>query len=220
MDLGQLAVRGQFRLEQGLLWPAYDKRCAEVTFRETAEMMDRLRPHLAGGVAVQAGGNCGQLVRELADHYSAVYTFEPDALNFVALSVNTASRDNVFRFQAALGSQPGAGVSLADGDARFPGRNCGALYVAGGGNIPTVSLDSFQLAECAFILLDVEGAEARAIDGAYNTIERCSPLVVIEDKGLGERFYGEPPHAAERMLVERHGYRRLWRVGNDTALAR
>jgi len=205
-----------FRTERGLLWPAYDERCAQVTFRETGEALPEILARVPGRrVVVQAGGNCGPLVRLLAPVFEAVYTFEPDPRNFVALTVNTAQLANVHRYQAALGANRGR-IGLAQGDARFPA-NCGALYASGAGAIPTLQIDDLGLEVCDLILLDVEGAEAQAIQGAANTIIAHRPVVVIESKGLGERFFGEPPDLAEQALTVM-GYRRALKLRADIVM--
>jgi FkbM family methyltransferase len=219
MDRRELEIDG-YRRERGLLWPNYDTRCAEVTFKETVDNLDLIRRHVpapAARVAVQAGGNCGQLVRGLAEMFETVHTFEPDPRNFVALTVNTAHMLSVVRFQAALDCERGRGVSMGDGDTRHAGANCGALYVAGEGEIPTMLLDDLALQVCDLIMLDVEGAELRALAGARDTIERCKPVVIFESKGLGAKFYGESPDAALIWLARR-GYRIAERTRLDTVM--
>jgi FkbM family methyltransferase len=205
-----------FRREQGLLWPAYDRRCAEVTFRETGRLIHEIRERTEqGSVAVQAGGNCGQLVLELYKHFDRIYTFEPDRQNFTALTVNTAHLGGVYRFQAALGSNARQLRGMADGDRKYQGLNCGALYMTGSGGIPTLTIDDLALPRCDLIMLDIEGGEAMAILGAANTIERCKPLVVLEDKSLGTKFYGEELGFARRLLAGQHDYEQVFHLDND-----
>lgn len=205
-----------FRRERGLLWPAYDERCAQVTFSETDHALPQILAHVQQRrVVVQAGGNCGQMARELAPLFEQVYTFEPDPLNFVALTVNTAAHRNVHRYQAVLGCQRDL-VSLRQGDARFPA-NCGALYAGPFGPIPTLRIDDLGLEVCDLILLDVEGAERVALGGAEVLLENTQPVVVIEAKGLGTRFYGELADAAESYLIER-GYRRAQKIKADLVM--
>lgn len=210
---GEVLALNGYRRERGLLWPAWDERCAELTFAEISGTLPQVLAHVrARDVVVQAGGNCGPLVRELAPAFGAVYTFEPDPMNFVALVANTAEFPNVYRCQAALGSERRR-VSLAQGDRKFP-NNCGALYVAGDGVIPTLRIDDLGLDRCDLILLDIEGAERSALVGAIGTVTRFRPVVVIESKGLDREFYGEEAGAAERWLKE-IGYARAAKVKHD-----
>jgi FkbM family methyltransferase len=217
MGEAALALTG-FRRERGLLWPDYDRRCAEVTFSEVGDLLPAVMPLVPQRrVAVQAGGNCGQLVSQLSEEFGSVYTFEPDPENFVALTVNTALMRGVFRYQAALGAER-ALRGLATGDRHFPSTNCGALYMSGAGPIPTLAIDDLGLTVCDLIMLDIEGGEFSALRSAQQTIDRCRPVVVIEDKGLGTRFYGEPLHAAQTWLIKHYGYSLVTRVKNDTVL--
>lgn len=212
-----------FRDEKGFLWPDHDTRCAEVTFQECDRLKILINKHMHGryGVAVQAGGNCGQLVRTLADWFHTVYTFEPHPQNFVALTANTADFENVHRYQAALGGTEAlleAPRGMRSGDARYPDTNCGAYYMTGKGSIPTIALDTFHLRACDLLCLDVEGGELRALTGAVQTITLHSPVVIIEEKGLGKKFYGHE-HTAGEFLQSR-GYGMVERVGNDEVWTR
>lgn len=215
----ELALSG-YRRELGLLWPDYDRRCAQVTFAETDAALPKVLGYVVDRrVVVQAGGNCGQMVGPLAAEFGVVYTFEPDPRNFVALAVNTASLSHVFRFQAALGARDERGRlrGLQNGDRAHPD-NCGAWYMSGDGLIPTLAIDDLGLSVCDLLLLDIEGAELPALRGAGETIAHCRPVIVIEDKGLGVQFFGQAPHAAQAHLIEAHGYRRAARIKNDTVL--
>lgn len=57
-------------------------------------------------------------------------------------------------------------------------------------------LDDLDLGDIGFIKIDVEGFEARVIDGACETIARCRPVMLIE---IEEKHTGEPPS----VLIER-----------------
>ena len=220
MGESMLEIAG-FRRERGLLWPAYDTRCAEVTFAETEVNMAMASAFTDGfsrRSVIQAGGNCGQLVRELADMFNEVYTFEPDARNFVALTVNTAEFLHVHRFQAALDNEPGLGVILGEGDTAHAGRNCGALFVANTGPTRTMRIDDLGLKNCDLIFLDVEGSELRALVGGEATIRASQPTVIFESKGHGTKFFGEDPHAAEKWLEHVCGYVVADRTRLDTVM--
>ena len=208
-----------YRRERGLLWPDYDERCAEVTFDEIDGILSLATNHTKNhGVVIQAGGNCGQLVRLLAKRFSIVYTFEPDHRNFIALSVNTSDLPNVYRLQSALGSDTERGTfrGMENGDTKYP-QNCGALFMSGAGSIPTLTIDDLGLADCDLILLDVEGSELSALEGAKGTIERLKPTIIIEEKGLGEKFFADRCKASDYVLST-HNYKSSLKFKNDLVL--
>jgi FkbM family methyltransferase len=204
----------RFRMERGLYWPAMDVDCAKVIF-DMAKDLDHVWPFITDWSACfQAGGNCGIWPRILATRFQNVYTAEPHPDNFVALTLNTAELPNVVRFQCALGDGTGLiKLALADHEKQ----NIGAYYVEAGGNIPTVLIDDFGLPTCGLIYLDIEGMELKALMGAYNTIERCRPVIVIEDKGLSDK-YGTRKGDAEKWLAEHHHYKVAKRVHRDVIL--
>lgn len=197
-----------FRDERGFLWPAEDTQCAAAVFDSVTDL-EIVMPHVKDRrICIQAGGNCGVWPRWLADRFDVVLTFEPDPTNFTALAVNTADKPNVIRFQCALGGLPGM-IGLA----REAG-NCGAHFVSGSGAIPSMRIDDFNLPYCGLIYLDTEGAELPALHGAKYLIQSCRPVIVIEDKGLSERF-GFKRGDADRWLAAEFGYRAVARPHRD-----
>jgi FkbM family methyltransferase len=125
---------------------------------------------------VTAGANCGLHVRVYAHLFEKVYAFEPHWLNFYCLSYNTPY-NNVFKYQAALGAKSGQFVGMN----QEPAGNMGAYTVAiGTGNIPVMTIDSFNLHDVGLIQLDAEGFEGNIIEGAKETIIRCRPVVIVE----------------------------------------
>jgi FkbM family methyltransferase len=201
-----------FRLERGLLWPAYDTKCARVVFK-MANDLDVVMRHVGPKpkAVVQAGGNCGVWARALAPLFETVYTFEPDPMNFTALTHNVSDFSNVVKFQAALGF---GREHIKMGRADFEVDNCGAMYVEEGGVIPTLRIDDLNLRACELLYLDIEGYEVPALFGAVNTIRNCKPIIAIEDKGLSEK-YGYRQGEAETWLAENCGYVVLERVHKD-----
>lgn len=163
-------------------------------------------------VAVQAGGNCGIWPAALGKKFERVYTFEPDPMNFRCLCAN-APAENIIKFNAALGYRHEM-IDLV----RQPD-NCGAHSVArdAKGGLPTLCIDDLSLRECDLIYLDIEGYEFRALRGALATIERCHPVIVVEDKGLSER-YGSARGDIEKWLGAEFGYRVAARPHKDVVL--
>ena len=133
-------------------------------------------------IVVQAGGNWGAWPVRLSATFETVYTFEPEPVNFDCLAANTAGRRNVVRLQAALGARHGCvGIATTAGKS-------GTAHVDGQGVVPVLRVDDLELAVCDALLLDVEGYEIAALEGARETIDRCRPVLLVEDKGWSERY--------------------------------
>lgn len=193
----------------GFEWPERDVHCRQVVFGRTSDMNLALDHCKGRKVAVQAGGNCGVWPAWLAERFETVYTFEPDAENFRCLSMNTP--DNVVKFQSALG------YGRKTVDLHRDPVNCGAYYVQGEGNIPTLRIDDLELTACDLIVLDIEGMEADALEGAVLTIRSFHPIIQYEDKGLSEKYGVEKGEIENRM--KEFGYKVVHRIKRDVILA-
>jgi FkbM family methyltransferase len=163
-------------------------------------------------VAVQAGGNLGIYAKRLAESFDAVYSFEPASDLFAMMTAN-APEPNIYRFQAALGFERAmVGVSRQRRDGK-PDNHEGITHVSGPGWIPTLRLDDLMLTECDLIVLDVEGWEYFALQGAVDTIRRCRPWLSVEvNKNAG--FVNIDPEAIRAYIV-RLGYRFVERLQSD-----
>jgi FkbM family methyltransferase len=201
-----------YRLERGLLWPALDVGAAEAAVRTIGDLEVAYRHCRNFDVAVQAGGNCGVWPAAMGQKFKTVYSFEPDPTNFRCLCANAAS-ENIIKFNAALG--------LVRRTVQMTKRpdNCGALQVDGAGPIPTMRIDDLELQSCDLIYLDIEGYEMPALQGAKRTIDKFSPVVVVEDKGMSERYgikIGEIETWARNVL----NYRVAEKVNRDLVMVR
>ncbi len=197
-----------YRIERGLLWPESDVGAAAAVF-EMAGDLDAVYPYCRGfKVAVQAGGNCGVWPAAMGQAFDTVYSFEPDPTNFRCLCAN-APAENIFKFNAALGNAH-RGVDLV----RYP-HNVGAHYVEPDkrGPIPMLCIDDLALQACDLIYLDIEGYELKALYGGIQTIRAHWPVVVIEDKGLSEK-YGTAKGMVEVRLAD-FGYQVKARLNRD-----
>jgi FkbM family methyltransferase len=199
-----------YRIERGLLWPAADRGAAAVLFDQVKDLEVAYRHCRAFGVAVQAGGNCGIWPAAMGQRFGRVYSFEPDPVNFRCLAAN-APAENIFKFNAALGDAHG-GVAL-----ELRPDNVGAHQVAGPGPIPVMRIDDLELDACDLIYLDIEGFELIALAGAIFTIRRHRPVVVVEDKGMSQR-YGSNQGAIEAWMAGAFDYKVVERVHRDVVL--
>jgi FkbM family methyltransferase len=132
-------------------------------------------------VVVQAGGNQGMYPRLLSELFKRVYTFEPDPLNFHCL-VNNCQKDNIVKFQAALGDRHAMISVLRGQGVNGDMGNTGAwsVKVNEEGLIPQMMIDDLALTKCDFIWLDVEGYENPALLGAAETISKFKPVIFAE----------------------------------------
>ena len=75
------------------------------------------------------------------------------------------------------------------------------------------TLDQYGYRFLDFIKIDVEGMEADVIRGGEETIRRCRPNIVVEQKG-NDTAYGEPRDAA-KALLESWGMKPLEVISGD-----
>lgn len=111
----------------------------------------------------------------LAKKFKRVYTFEPEFLNYQCLDLNVMKVKNVVAKMAALGDSHSP-VALTGWEP-----NCGAYEIAGRGTIEQVRIDDLDLDEVDFIQLDIQGYELHALKGAIETLNRYSPVLMIEE---------------------------------------
>lgn len=172
-------------------------------------------PNCSRRVVVQAGGHVGQVPQQLAGYYAQVLTFEPDGANFRALAGN-ATRDNVYAFRAALGDSNDFGEVGVKNNAR----NSGGHHVQPAGDkpaeaVPLIALDSFDLYALDAVLLDAEGAELLAIEGAARQIETHRPVLLIEERGHIEGKVGNGSTAELYARLDSLGYEAGDMIGHD-----
>lgn len=150
--------------------------------------------------AVDAGAHCGLWSMQLAKRFQKIEAFEPVAEHRACFEENL--QGNMMP-PSVLFADPRAvllkGVRLhpcALGDHEDMIRitteptSSGDSRVDGKGDIPMHTLDSFGLRDVDFIKIDTEGFELFVIEGAEETIKRCRPVMVVEQKGHGMKYFG------------------------------
>lgn len=196
----------------GFFWPADDDWCHKVIHSELPDADAAIALCKGRMLAVQAGGNVGVWASHLAKTFDTVFTVEPDATNYECLTRNVPA--NVTHQRAGFGAQAG-GIALVNVQG-----NAGAHYICGGGSIPIITIDSLDLPGCDLLILDVEGSEPAALYGAEQTIRRFRPVIMFEEKGLSERYYGVKRGTAEAWVAGLgFGYSVRTRVRADVIMA-
>lgn len=156
-----------------LWWPNNDSGCWSY-MNQYPDVPKLLSNHVAEkGVVVQAGGNAGFYIKQYAELFDIVYTFEPEPVNFLCLTLNCDS-ENVIKFQACVGNEAGL-LSLNHNT-----NDVGATHVNGRGMLPTMRIDDLGLERCDLIQLDTEGFEYFGLLGAEKTIDKFRPVLSIE----------------------------------------
>lgn len=153
-------------------------------------------------VALDVGANKGAYTQALLRLTPAVHAFEPNPAIVPWLSRLRDPRLTIHPI--ALGDHDGEAVLSVPLSRRGRPSKQGATLapterVSRGcveARVVVRRLDSLDLGDVGFIKIDVEGFEARVIDGARGTIARCRPVMLIE---IEEVHTGEPPS----VLIER-----------------
>lgn len=183
--------------DDGFWWPADDDWCHKVIHAEVADADVAVNLTKGRTFAVQAGGNVGVWAAHLAKSFETVMTAEPDATNYECLKRNVPA--NVVHRQAGFAAE--TGTTLVN---KVKG-NAGAHFISGVtpgfGEIPIITIDSMNLSACDLLILDIEGSEPAALYGAEQTIRKFRPVVMFEEKGLSERYYGIERGTAEKWLA-------------------
>ncbi len=166
-------------------------------------------------VVVDGGAHVGTWSRVFSQHFERVLAFEPSPDTYEALAANMTAFGcaNVEVHHAALGGTAGFITMILD-PTNIQKKNTGGRRIQVGGTVPMVTVDSLALPILDFLKLDVEGSEVAALNGAVETIRRCKPVVLFEDKKLWTRYYGLPKEAPATFLLAQR-YRLLGQAGRD-----
>jgi FkbM family methyltransferase len=175
-------VEDGFKVIHGDLWPLRDETCHRIAydFRGADQAVRRCNRL---DLVIQAGGCVGAWPRYLRTIFSKVYTFEPSPENFGLMVRNLGDLD-IQKFNAALSDKVGrCGLKLNP-------KNCGDDQTIAGDEVETISIDSLNV-DPDLIYLDIQGDEYFALQGAAETLKRCSPIIGIEVDNKLARLKGD-----------------------------
>ena len=162
-------------------------------------------------LALDIGANVGLWSRDFVQSFKHVIAFEPVAVFRECLEHNV--QGNNFEVQPiALGDQDTQGTMIITED------NSGHSHLdpatMGTGNVRVVRLDTLNFHDVSYIKIDCEGYEYRILQGAEQTIRRCRPVIVIEQKphDAYSKQYGQ---FAAVALLQEWGMIKLDQVRDD-----
>lgn len=146
-------------------------------------------------LAVDVGAHVGFWSYYLAAAFATVHAFEPNDTFAHCFERNVRAK-NVKLHRMALGEAQRKVELEVDWE------NTGATHVRAGsaGSIPMRRLDDYGLEAVDFIKIDVEGYERLVLEGARETLARCQPVVIVEQKEFSDR-YGDERFAASELLL-------------------
>lgn len=130
-----------------------------------------------GAVVVDAGAYIGDHTIAYARAVGLegfVFAFEPNPVAFECLEYNMKPFSNVTCFKQGLGSKTETkGITQYDG-------NYGINHITEGYGTSITSIDELELFGLDFLKIDVEGYEMEILKGAYETIKKFKPVMLIE----------------------------------------
>jgi len=145
-------------------------------------------------LAVDVGAHVGFWSYYLALAFQSVHAFEPADLLAFCFERNVRAK-NVVLHRVALGEEETSVQIETVAD------NTGATHVvpAAQGSVRMRRLDDYKLENVDLLKVDVEGYERHVLAGARETLGRCKPVVIVEQKDFASR-YGEERFAAADLL--------------------
>lgn len=146
-------------------------------------------------IAVDVGANIGLWSRVMLLDFLKVIAFEPVAAYRRCLELNAGEAEV---HEVALGAGRGF-VNLFN---VTPG-SCGDTRVEMNAEVrptPMAPLDMYELPALDLLKIDCEGYEQFVCEGALETLRRCKPAVIVEQK---------PGHASKSYNLDDQGARKL-----------
>lgn len=186
-----------------------------------------------GMTVLDIGANIGQhsvVFAKIVGLQGSVFAFEPQRLFFQTLCANVALNQQVkvHARQVAVGSENGQ-ISVPVMSPWLEKFNYAALNLkapqidAACEMVDMITVDSLHLQQCDMMKIEVVGMEADVIRGAYQTLQRCRPILYVENDLIGitdstgsEQKKIKENNRTRRMnlihLLDDYGYTMYWHV--------
>lgn len=153
--------------------------------------------------AVDVGSHVGLWARVFSRMFAKVTAFEPMpwCRDCFEHNIRPQDRDRITLYPFALGASHGE-VSF-----RYKTFNSGVTHLRPDGieagddvRAQMKRLDDFGLDQVDFLKIDVEGFEYDVLRGGAETIQRCRPTIIVEQKPNVPQRYGFEQIGAVRLL--------------------
>lgn len=143
---------------------------------------------LASGKCLDIGANMGVISQALLANEFEVIAFEPqpELAKITEFNcVNATKPSGTFRvIAAAVGSEMGTATMAKvhyGSKNNFGGMGLFESSIYGTITVPVVTIDMYKFNNVTLMKIDVEGYELEVLKGATETINRCKPILYIED---------------------------------------
>ncbi len=157
--------------------------------------------------AIDVGAHVGLWSYFMTRDFARVIAFEPIAEHRLCWLANVPSRPRDALYPCALGAKAGS-VGFAR-----PEASSSRAFVDGPGPIPMRTLDSFDL-EADLLKIDCEGYELEVLEGAFDLLSFCRPVVAIEQRPKQTARFHHGRYEAIRFL-RGFGGQVVWQDGHD-----
>jgi len=163
-------------------------------------------------VALDVGAYIGQWTEVMLGHFDRVIAFEPCHESFAHLMDRCGGNPKLETYRCAVLDQHGL-VTLVTPISKKIYSQFAVPSSQGTGR--SIKIDTLDLQVCDLLKVDVEGAELLALRGAERTIQRCRPVIIVENlRNLCLKHYAIPVDAVNNYLRSL-GYKRAFKKRPD-----
>lgn len=207
---------------KGWWFPDSDQHMSELMDAHGRYQHDHLHAALDyvedGRIAIDGGAHVGTWSVVMAQYFEKVLAFEPAHQTFLCLQRNIADRalsDCIEpRNEALLDMQAHVAMGLEARERQRGNTGAAHMEIEQHGDVYATTVDEECLLALGFLKLDVEGTEYFALRGALRTIQRCKPVILVEDKAKCRQRYHVSSTKIER-LFDRLQYKMAQKIGCD-----